>query len=122
MKPSRIGTLSSTLCSKNKLVRADRDGNWALYLQAVQVMLTIFAAFDSTNYLRCLTVSGGYSRASKHNTRCKAFIAGKFVVKRAPGNFNAVGADYLRVAKECIWNDGQHKKEYIRSNMGSHLS
>jgi hypothetical protein len=34
------------------LVRADCDGDWALHMQAVQAFLPIFAAFDSTNYLR----------------------------------------------------------------------
>ena len=34
------------------LLRADREGNWELHLDAVQRALIIFAAFDCTNYMR----------------------------------------------------------------------
>ena len=34
------------------LIRSDREGNWNLQVQAIQDLLPLFAAFDSTNYLR----------------------------------------------------------------------
>lgn len=38
------------------LIRSDREGNWQLQLQAIQDLLPIFAACDSTNYLLCCTL------------------------------------------------------------------
>ena len=77
------------------LVRADRDGDWALHLQAVQALLPIFAAFDSTNYLRWCSLYLEDMRKLPVTAPGvhQAFLAGKFAVKRTTGSFNAVGAD-----------------------------
>ena len=77
------------------LVRADREGDWELHLQAVQALLPIFAAFDSTNYLRwcALYLEDMHKLPVTAPNVYQAFTAGKFVVKRTYGKFNAVGAD-----------------------------
>ena len=87
------------ICLKQQvenLVRVDRDGNWILHLQAIQALLPIFAAFDSTNYLRwcSLYLEDMYKLPDTTPGVYQAFIDSKFVVKRTHGNFNAVGADY----------------------------
>ena len=77
------------------LVHADRDGDWTLHLQAVQALLPIFAAFDSTNYLRwcSLYLEDMHKLPGTAPDVYQAFVAGKLVVKRTYGKFNAVGAD-----------------------------
>ncbi|KAJ8039008.1 hypothetical protein HOLleu_16589 [Holothuria leucospilota] len=97
------------------LVRADRDGDWALHLQAVQALLPIFAAFDSTNYLRwcSLYLEDMYKLPDTAPGVYQAFIAGKFVVKRTHGKFNAVGAD---MALEQTINRSQKSASGIIGN------
>ena len=77
------------------LVHADRDGDWTLHLHAIQALLPIFAAFDSTNYLRwcSLYLEDMHKLPDTAPDVYRAFMAGKFVVKRTHGKFNAVGAD-----------------------------
>ena len=77
------------------LVHSDRDGDWTLHLQTVQALLPIFAAFDSTNYLRwcSLYLEDMHKLPDTAPDIYRAFMAGKFVVKRTHGKFNAVGAD-----------------------------
>ena len=76
------------------LVHADRDGDCTLHLQAVQALLPIFAAFDSTNYLRwcSLYLEDMHKLTDTAPDAYQAFMAGKCVVKRTHGTFNAVGA------------------------------
>ena len=50
------------------LVRADRDGDWALHLQAVQVMLLCSLRLNTLSEV-VLFVSGGHVQASRHTTR-----------------------------------------------------
>ena len=69
------------------LLRADREGNWELHLDAVQRALIIFAAFDCTNYMRwcslyledmrCLPET---APSVYHN-----FTMGSFSIKDKPG-------------------------------------
>ena len=77
------------------LVRADREGNWGLHLLTVQSLLPVFAAFDSTNYLRWCSLY--FKDIKKLPDRApeiyQAFENGSFAVRRGPGKFNAVGAD-----------------------------
>ena len=66
-----------------------------MHLQTVQSLLPIFAAFDSTNYLRwcSLYLEDMRKLPSTAPEIHQAFQEGKFVVKRTPGHFNSVGAD-----------------------------
>ncbi|KAG1696934.1 Alpha-N-acetylgalactosaminidase [Nymphon striatum] len=77
------------------LIRSDREGNWALQVQSVQSLLPLFAAFDSTNYLRwcSLYLEDMHKLAETAPEVYKAFTEGKCVVKHTEGRFKAVGAD-----------------------------
>ena len=77
------------------LIRGDREGMWDLHLDSVQKAVKLFEAMDATNYkrwgetyledMRRLSVTA----PEVHRT----FMMGPFVVKRAIGEFNAVGLD-----------------------------
>ena len=109
------------------LVHADRDGYWTLHVQAVQALLPIFAAFDSTNYLRwcSLYLEDIHKLPDTVPDVHQAFMAGKFVVKRTHGRFNAVRAD---MALEQTINQSQKSAFGIIGNtrkkkfVGDHLS
>ena len=78
-----------------ELLRADREGSWPLHLHTVQKILPLFAVFDCTNYLRWCSLYLEDMRklpdtAPESHTE---LLAGKFVVKRNPVSFSAVGAD-----------------------------
>lgn len=77
------------------LIRSDREANWELHLQAVQALLPMFAAFDSTNYLRWSSLYLEDMRKLPENYPQvhQAFKDGEFAMKRSVGNFKAVGAD-----------------------------
>ena len=77
------------------LVRSDRQGDWNLQLQSIKDLLPLFAAFDSTNYLRwcSLYLEDMYRLPETSPTTHNAFMEGKFSIKRTPGCFKAVGAD-----------------------------
>ena len=77
------------------LLRADREGNWNLHLHAVKEIMPLFSVFDRTNYLRWCAV---YIEDMQNLPEAapdvyKAFLSGKFSVKRTPGEFNSVGVD-----------------------------
>lgn len=104
------------------LIRSDREGDWNLHLQAIQSLLPIFAAFDSTNYLRwCSLYFEDMQRLPETAPEVyQAFADGKFIVKRTEGRFKAVGAD---MALEQTINKSQkssagiigssRKKQYV---------
>lgn len=97
------------------LLRSDREGNWKLHLQTVQALLPLFAAFDSTNYLRWCSL---YLEDMKQLPESApevhlAFEEGKFAVKRTPGHFKAVGAD---MALEQTINKSQKSASGILGN------
>jgi hypothetical protein len=77
------------------LIRADREGNWELHLHSLQRLLPLFAACDRTNYLRWCSLYLEDMRRLPETAPAvhQSFLAGKFVVKRTPGLFNAIGAD-----------------------------
>ena len=77
------------------LIRSDGKGNLPLQLQSIKDLLPIFAAFDATNYLRwsSLYLEDMYQLPETSPTTHRAFVEGKFPIKRTPGCFNAVGAD-----------------------------
>jgi len=77
------------------LVRADREGDWALHLQSVEAALPYFAAFDSNNYLRwCAVYIKDMKMLPKTSPEVfNSFMQGKFVVKRSAVPFSAVASD-----------------------------
>lgn len=104
------------------LLRADREGIWELHLDAVQRALNLFAAFDSTNYLRwCSLYLEDMRRlpetaASVH----EQFAKGNFSIKEIPGRFTAVGGDQkleqtINLSSKC--SDGvighAKQKQYV---------
>ena len=111
------------------LVHSDRDGVWTLHLQAVQALLPIFAAFDLTNHLRwcSLYLEDMHKLPDTAPDVYLAFMAGKFVVKRTHGTFNAVGADMVleqiinRSQKSASGIIGNTRKKKICGNVGDHL-
>ena len=77
------------------LLRADREGNWGLRLHAVKEIMPLFCAFDRTNYIRWCSI---YLEDMQKLPQTapdvhKAFLSGRFSVKKTPGEFNAVGTD-----------------------------
>ena len=77
------------------LVRADREGNWNLHISAVKEIMPMFIIFDRTNYTRWCSV---YLEDMQKLPEIapdvyKAFMDGKFSVKRTPGEFNSAGTD-----------------------------
>ena len=77
------------------LIRSDREGNWDLQLQAIQDLLPLFAAFDSTNYLRwCSLYLEDMKRLPQTAPEVYLeFMKGIFAIKRTMGHFKAVSAD-----------------------------
>ena len=77
------------------LIKADRDGNFLLHINAVGEVLPIFAALDGINYLRCLMFYHETLKAlpTTHPYLYQQFLLGNFVVKTNVGSFNAVPAD-----------------------------
>lgn len=104
------------------LLRADREGLWGLHLDAVQRALYLFAAFDSTNYLRWCSV---YLEDMRHlpNTAPSVheeFSKGNFSIKEKPGCFTAVAGDQkleqsINLSSKC--SDGvighAKQKQYV---------
>ena len=76
-------------------VRAEREGNWELHLEAFQQMLPLMAAYDHTNYTRW----GIVYLADMKNLQQTApavyneFTSGNFGVKRTEGAFNQLLTD-----------------------------
>ena len=76
-------------------IRGDGEGMWDLHLDSVQKAVKLFEAMDATNYERWEETYLEYMRRlpvtapEVHRT----FMMGHFVVKRAIGEFNAVGLD-----------------------------
>ena len=78
------------------LLRADREGNWNLHLDAFQRSLDEFAAWNCTNYLRWGSVDLGEMRLlpTTSPTIFEHFSKGKsFSIKTNKGRFVAVGGD-----------------------------
>ena len=77
------------------LLRADREGIWELHLDAIQRALYMFAAFNSTNYLRWCSLYLEDMRGLSVTAPSvyKQFSNGNFSIKDKPGRFTAVGGD-----------------------------
>lgn len=106
----------------NDLLRADRAGIWDLHLDAVQRALYLFAAFDSTNYLRWCSVYLEDMRRLPETAPSvhKQFSSGNFSIKDKPGKFIAVGGDQkleqsINLSSKC--SDGvighAKQKQYV---------
>ena len=97
------------------LIRSDRKGDWKLQLQSIKDLLPLFAAFDSTNYLRWCSLYLEDMNKLEHTspTTHKAFMEGKFSIKHTPGSFRAVGAD---MALEQTINRSQKSSSGIIGN------
>ena len=78
-------------------------------------LLPLFAAFDSTNYLRwcSLYLEDMHKLEETAPTVHQAFVDGKFAVKRTPGSFIAVGGD---MALEQTINKSQKSPAGIIGN------
>ena len=79
----------------NDLIPADREGDWQLHLNTVQSILSLFALYDRTNYLRWASLYLEDMRKLPETAPdvYESFQAGKVVVKRSSGYFTAVGVD-----------------------------
>ena len=77
------------------LLRADCEGIWELHLDAIQRALYMFAAFNSTNYLRwcSLYLEDMRDLSVTAPSVYKQFSNGNFSIKDKPGRFTAVGGD-----------------------------
>lgn len=76
-------------------MRAGREDDWHLHLQSVEAVLSYFAIFDSTNYLRLCSL---YLEDMKKLPGTVPIIhdnlmTGRFVVKRSCIPFSAADAD-----------------------------
>ena len=104
------------------LLRADRDGLWELHLDAVQRALYLFAALDSTNYLRWCSIYLEDMRRLPETAPSvyQNFANGNFSIKEKPGRFTAVGGDQkleqsINLSSKC--SDGvighAKQKQYV---------
>ena len=92
------------------LIRGDGEGMWDLHLDSVQKAVKLFEAMDATNYKRWReTYLEDMRRLSVTAPEVHgAFMMGQFEVKRAIGEFNAVGLDLaleqsIQRSKKSTW-------------------
>ena len=91
-------------------IRAERDGNWTLHLEAFAAMLAWLTIYDHTNYARW----GPMYLADMKLLEMTApevyaeFMQGNFVVKRTKRRFNQVPADQATewINKTCKMQNG----------------
>mgnify|MGYP000055450759 FL=1 len=76
-------------------VKAERSGNWELYLSTLAVITPDFYAFDRPNYSRWLPIYIEDMRKlkSKHPQVYEEFSAGNFSISRSGHPFSQVAAD-----------------------------
>jgi hypothetical protein len=87
-------------------VRAEREGNWGLHLQAIGAMVPYFFAANRQNYARWTPVYI-LDMLNLPQEVQNAFECGQFAVPQIPGCFNG------------IWSDGHRKKHVIRDSKSS---
>ena len=104
------------------ILRADREGIWELHLDAVQRAMYLFAAFDSTNYLRWCSLYLEDMRRLPQTAPSvyEQFAKGNFSIKEKPGRFTAVGGDQkleqsINLSSKCNTSiiSQSKKKQYI---------
>ena len=101
------------------LMRADREGIWELHLDAVQRAMYLFAAFDSTNYLKWCSLYLEDMRRLEETAPSvyQQFANGNFSIKEKSGRFTAVGGDQkleqsINLSSKCNTNViGQSKRK-----------
>ena len=76
-------------------IRAERDGNWTLHLEAFAAMLPWVTIYDHTNYARWGPVYLADMKLLEMTAPevYAEFMQGNFVVKRTKRRFNQVPAD-----------------------------
>ena len=73
-------------------IRAEREGEWALYLASVEKMLPYFFASGHHNYARYATLYYNNMLGLPEEVT-KKFRKGLHVVRNAPGIFNGIWSD-----------------------------
>lgn len=78
-----------------QFIRATRDGNWLMYLAALEEMCTYFFAYNRHDYAQHIPeyIAQMYSLKTSHPQIWNEFERGEFVVKRNPVPFTSVGHD-----------------------------
>ena len=73
-------------------IRAERDGNWTLQLEAFAAMLPWLTIYDHTNYARWGPVWPADMKLLEKTAPevHSEFVSGNFVVKRTSRRFNQV--------------------------------
>jgi len=79
----------STLLS---FIRAQREGNWELYLASFKHMVPYFFRYDHINYARWGTVFLAEMESLPSEVH-REFLEGNFIVKRSKRSFNQVSPD-----------------------------
>ena len=91
-------------------IRAEREGNWTLHLEAFAAMLPWLTIYDHTNYARWGPVYLADMRSLEKTAPevSAEFMDGNFVVKRSRRRFNQVPADQATewVNKTCKMQNG----------------
>ena len=76
-------------------IRAEREGNWKLHIDASQKMLPYMATYDHVNYM-CWGIIYLADMMNLHETALEVyqqFMEGNFVVEESEGRFNQVSVD-----------------------------
>ena len=91
-------------------IRAEREGNWQLYLEAFTAMLPWLTAYDHLNYARWgpVYLTEMLSLESKAPSVYHEFMNGNFVVKRSDNHFSQIPTDQATewINKICKLNNG----------------
>jgi len=91
-------------------IRAEREGNWTLHLEAFAAMLPWLTIYDHTNYARWgpVYLADMRSLAKTAPEVSAEFMDGNFVVKRSRRRFDQVPADQATewVNKTCKMQNG----------------
>ena len=91
-------------------IRAEREGNWNLHLEAFAAMLPWLTIYDHTNYAKWGPVYLAEMKNLENNAPevYAEFMNGNFVVKRSKRRFNQVPANQAAewINKTCKMQNG----------------
>ena len=91
-------------------IRAEREGNWPLHLEAFTAMLPWLTAYDHLNYARWgpIYLTEMLALESKAPSVYHEFVNGNFVVKRSDNHFSQLPTDQATewMNKICKMNNG----------------
>ena len=100
------------------LVRADREGNWPLHLDAMQRALYEFSAWDAVNYQRwgSIYLEEARNLEESHPDIYANFMNGSFSIKDTTHQFVAVGGDQkleqsINLSSKCSDSIIGHSKQ-----------